>query len=216
MEILNKNDGSIRSILKKMSHTCVMNTFFHYVCHMNETKNKILQSAITVWGKNLAATLDDIASHTGISRRTLHRHYTGRDDLMNSVFDHIIEEYLTHLKIIIQNSSSDKDQLKAFLEFDINSSKKYMVFCQLRQAEYAEIETENDAFQELYSIYLGLFERLKENKQTSEKLTLQWLEIFYLTVVEASSKSIDAGLNKKECINMAWSSMWNGIKSDNQ
>jgi len=183
---------------------------------MNETKSKILQSAITVWGKNLVATLDDIAGHTGISRRTLHRHYTGRDDLMNSVFDHIIEEYLTHLKIIIQNSTSDKDNLKAFLEFDINSSKKYMIFCQLRKAEYAEIETENDAFQELYSIYLGLFKRLKENKQISEELSLQWIEVLYLTVVEASSRSIDSGLNTKECINMAWASLWNGIKSDKE
>ena len=45
---------------------------------MKETKTKILQSAISVWGKDMIATLDDIASATGISRRTLHRQLHGQ------------------------------------------------------------------------------------------------------------------------------------------
>jgi len=183
---------------------------------MNETKSKILQSAISIWGKNLTATLDDIAGHTGISRRTLHRHYSGRDDLMDSVFNFIIDEYLMHLKLIMQNTPCDVDRLKAFLEFDINSSKKYLVFCQLRKAEFTDIETENDNFIEMYSIYHGLFKRLQDEQKISKELSLQWIETFYLTVVESSDKIIDSGLNKEECLKMAWSSLWNGIKSDNQ
>lgn len=66
----------------------------------------------------------------------------------------------------------------------------------------------------MYDIYLGLFKGLQEQTKVSEELSLQWLEIFYLTVVETSLKSIDSGLNKDECLKMAWSSLWNGIKSD--
>jgi len=183
---------------------------------MNETKNKILQSAISIWGKNLAATLDDIAIHAGISRRTLHRHYSGRDDLMDSVFNLIIDEYLIQLKLIIQKTTCDKEKLKAFLQFDINSGKRYNVFCQLRKAEYAEIETENESFIELYDIYQGLFKRLQDDRKISKDLSLQWIEIFYLTVVETSLRSIDSGLNKDDCLKMAWLSLWNGIKTDKE
>jgi len=179
---------------------------------MAETKSKILQSAIIIWGKNLTASLDDIASHINISRRTLHRHYSGRDDLMNSVFNYIIEEYLIQIKIIIQNASSHKNQLKAFLYYDIESGSKYLVFCQLRKTNYKEIESQNVNFQELYAIYQGLFKQLKDEKKIREKLSSQWLEIFYSTIVESALKSIDSGVNKKECLNMTWSSFWNGIK----
>jgi len=187
-----------------------------YICHMKETKIQILQSAITVWGKNLASTLDDIAKHTGISRRTLHRHYSGRDELMDSVFNYIIDEYLINLKYIIKNSSSEKEKLKAFLQFDINSSKKYLVFCQLRKAEFQHIELENENFKEVYSIYHGLFKKLQDDRVISKDLSLQWIETFYLSIVESSDKIIDSGVDLDECFDMAWFSLWNGIKTENQ
>jgi len=183
---------------------------------MKETRNQILQSAIKVWGKNLAATLDDIAQHTGISRRTLHRHYSGKDDLLDSVFNYIIDEYLVNLKQNIENSSSEKEKLKAFLQFDINSSKKYLVFCQLRKEEFQHIEIENENFKEMYSIYLDLFKKLQDNLEISKDLSLQWIETFYLSIVETSDKIIDSGIDIDECFDMAWFSLWNGIKTVNE
>ncbi len=199
-----------------MSHGCDVIEFYLYICHMRETKDQILQSAIMVWGKNLAATLDDIAKHTGISRRTLHRHYSGRDDLLDAVFNYIIDEYLINLKQNIKNSTSEKEKLKSFLQFDINSSKKYLVFCQLRKAEFQHIEIENENFKEMYLIYLGLFKQLQDNKEISKDLSLQWIETFYLSIVESSDKIIDSGINMDECFDMAWFSLWNGIKTVNE
>lgn len=183
---------------------------------MKETKNKILQSAITIWGENLAATLDDIAKYLGISRRTLHRHYSGRDDLLDSVFNYIIDEYLINLKQNIKINSSEKDKLKAFLRFDINSSKKYLVFCQLRKAEFQHIEIESENFKEMYLIYLNLFKKLQDDQEISKDLSLQWIETFYLSIVESSDKIIDSGIDIDECFDMAWFSLWNGIKIVNE
>lgn len=183
---------------------------------MKETKNQILQSAILVWGNNLAATLDDIASHSGISRRTLHRHYSGRDDLLDSVFNYIIDEYLLSLEQNIKNSINDKELLKAFLWFDIKSSKKYLVFCQLRKAEFQHIEVENNNFKEMYAIYMNLFKKLQDHQKISKNLSLQWIESFYLSIVETSDKIIDSGVDINECFEMAWFSLWNGIKSVNE
>lgn len=196
-----------------MSQLCDRFRIFVYFCHMNETRGQILQSAIMVWGKNLTATLDDIAKHTGISRRTLHRHYSGRDDLMDSVFNFIIDEYLINLKQSIKNCTSEREKLKAFLQFDINSSKKYLVFCQLRKAEFQHIEIENENFKEMYSIYLDLFKKLQDDLEISKDLSLQWIETFYLSIVETSDKIIESGINIDECFDMAWFSLWNGIKT---
>lgn len=190
--------------------------FFVYLCHMKETKKQILNSAISIWGDDLNGTLDDIAGHTGISRRTLHRHYTGREDLMNSVFNHIIDEYLIHLRGIINTTSNEKDKLKDFLFYDIESGSRYLIFCQLRKAKYTEIETENANLKELYSIYISLFEGLKENQQIRKELSLNWLETLYMLIVETAVRSIDNGIDKKEVLEMAWSTFWNGIKGDSR
>ena len=179
---------------------------------MVETKNKILRSAITIWGKDITSSLDDIAHNIGISRRTLHRHYSGKGDLLNSVFNYIIEEYLVHIKTINSNSSNNIDKLKAFLFFDIKSGKNYMFFCQLRKTKHKEIEEDNTSFKELHTLYLGLFKQLKEEEKIDQSLTLIWIEIFYLTVVESAHKAIESGLDVENCIKMAWSSFWKGIK----
>lgn len=178
---------------------------------MSETKLKILQSAIEVWGGNINAPLDDIANYINISRRTLHRHYAGRDDLINSVFNHIITEYLIQTKSIIKSAKSNEDKLQSFLYFDINSGSRYMIFCELRKSDYKEIESQNTNFKELYSLYIGLFKELKNEQKINDHLSIEWIEIFYSTIIESTLKAIESGLNKEECLNMAWSSFWQGI-----
>ncbi len=182
---------------------------------MKETKNKILQSAITIWGNDMMATLDDIAGNIGISRRTLHRHYTGREDLLKSVFNFIIDEYLLRLKEIMHETSDNKTRLKQFFLNDVESGSRYMVFCQLRKSKYKEFETEDDNFMEVYSIYTNLFQNLKDEKQIRPELSMYWLETIYMLMVEASLTSMDQGIEKSVCLDMAWSTFWNGIKFEN-
>lgn len=180
---------------------------------MSETKRKILKEAIRTWGMDIGTSLDEIATNADISRRTLHRHYKGREDLMISVFNFIIDEYLIEAHKIIQDNLNQKDQLEAFLNFDIASGSQYMMFCQLRKTSYKDIATQNAHFIELYAIYMNLFVDLKNKGEVRKGLSLQWLEIFYSTIVESAVRSIEVGLNKEECIAMAWSSFWNGIKT---
>lgn len=189
-------------------------SFFFYFCHMSETKRKIIDSAIKLWGRELSISLDEIANNAGVSRRTLHRHFSGRDDLMVSVFNFIIEAYLKEIKEIINNESDNVSKLKAFLHYDIESGSDYMVFCQLRKSEFKEMLTEDPSLSELYALILGLFKTLKEENLIEENLSIKWLELFYSSIVETSLRSIYDGLEQEECLKMAWFSLWNGIKNN--
>ena len=44
--------------------------------------NHILNAAFTVFSQNPGASLADVAKAAGVGRATLHRHFSGRDDLM--------------------------------------------------------------------------------------------------------------------------------------
>jgi len=142
--------------------------------------------------------------------------YTGREDLMNSVFNYIIEEQLIRLNDILAKYPGTKDRLREFLYLDIESGSQYMVFCQLRKTKYVEFEEENENFKELYAIYMALFKQPIENGQIRKELSASWLETFYMLMVETSLRSMEEGEDKEECFQMAWSCFWNGIKSDSK
>ncbi|MCG8326154.1 MAG: TetR/AcrR family transcriptional regulator [Chitinophagales bacterium] len=179
---------------------------------MSETKRRILESAIKLWGKDFSTSLDEIATDAGTSRRSLHRHYDGRSDLLESVFKFIIGAYLKQIKEIINSPIDSISKLKAFLHYDISNGSDYMVFCQLRKSEFEEMLNEDPDLSELYTIILELFETLKAESLIAEQLSTQWLELFYSSIVESSFKSIKNGVNQEECFQMAWHSLWNGIK----
>ena len=140
---------------------------------MNETKDKILQSAIAIWGSNIIASLDDIASNVGISRRTLHRHFKGRDDLMKSLFSYLIEVYLISIEQAIHKETTTVDKLQALLINDIKSTEKYLTFCQLYETHPEKFQFEQKKIEEINIIYSKLFKKLKREKLLSNQLSLE-------------------------------------------
>ena len=179
---------------------------------MVETKDKILQSAITIWGSNFTASLDDIASNIGISRRTLHRHFQGRDDLVKSLFSYLIEIYLNSIKTVLKTENTIVGKLQALLINDIKSTEKYLTFCQLYETHPEKFQFEQKKIEEINSIYSKLFKKLRNEKFLSNQLSLEWIEAFYFSVVNTAIKSIQAGIQMEQCSKMAWNSLWNGIK----
>lgn len=181
---------------------------------MNKTKHIILVSAIEILGKNINASLDDIAVFANISRRTLHRHFSGREDLINSVLAFLLEEYLENIKKALRGRVELTHKLNSLLINDIESANKYLVFSQLRDLHKTNYTKDNPQIKELLSIYFQLFEQLKVQEKVSDPISLEWLKVFYSAVVEAAIKSIQAGQDKDECLKMAWLTLWNGIKQN--
>lgn len=183
---------------------------------MSETKAKILQSAIDIWGKNLTHSLEDIADRVGISRRTLHRHYNGRDDLMNSVICHVIDEYLMNVEDIMQQQLSNEDKLKAMLEYDIKSSSKYRVFCQVRGGRTTQSGPGNENVEKVRQIMATLFSQLIKEEIIPDSLPLIWLEMFFSAVAETALNSIGFGISQEKCLEIAWASFYGGITLNNK
>lgn len=186
-------------------------SFFYYICHMVETKSKIIQSAIVVWKQNLNASLDDIASHLGISRRTLHRHFSGRNDLVNSVFEILLQEYLSNVRQAIETKSNAVDKLKVLFLNDIESAEKYILFSHIQTTSHLQ---ESQDVKELFTIYSSLFNQLIATNKISERISLRWLELFYSTIIQTVINAIKSDLNKEDFVDMAWVTFWNGIKKD--
>lgn len=191
-----------------MSHMCDIKA---YICHMNETKSKILHAAIALLAKDANVTLDEIAKHIGVTRRTLHRHYDGRKDLIDSVLRGLLEEYMGSVKEQLSQDISDLDKLKSLLCNDIESVEKYLVFTNIQRTEKTNFYENNTEVKELHLLYRHFFERLIAQGLIVDTFNIEWVEAYYTSVVEASIKAIQNGLSVEECIKMAWKSFQNGI-----
>lgn len=178
---------------------------------MNETKNRILHAAIELLANDANATLDEIAKHIGMSRRTLHRHYDGRKDLIESILTYLLEEYLTCVNNQLSRGIPDLDKLKALLFNDINSLEKYLVFNNISRVEKTDFSEKNTDLKELHLLYRNFFESLITQGLISDSFSIEWVEAYYTSIVEASIRAIQNGLSIEECLKMAWMSFKNGI-----
>lgn len=184
-----------------------------YICHMNETSTKILLAAITLWSKDTNTSLDDIAKHVGISRRTLHRHYQGRKDLVKKVMEHLIDTYLKSIdKIMSQSDNKIESKLKKLFFNDIKSANMYLVYRNLRTFELPDFNSENDDVQTLHHVYHSVFIELKKSGLVADINTVEWLEAFYSSVIESAINMLEATHGDEEYKFIAWKSFWNGIK----
>ena len=186
---------------------------FSYICLMGKTKNKILHAAIELWSRDKNATLDDISQHIGISRRTLHRQYNGRDDLKLSVLNHLVNEYLKSVEEkLTEPSETPIEKLKKLFYNDIRNADNYIVYRNLQEETYSA-SLENDAdIQKLHHIYKSIFSELVQTGLVNNLVTEAWIEVFYASVVEATIKALRNGGEMEDLMFIGWKSFWNGIK----
>ncbi|NNH70598.1 TetR/AcrR family transcriptional regulator [Nocardia uniformis] len=79
------------------------------------TRAAILEAALTIWARNYAASLTEIADHANVSRSTLHRYFPERQDLI----DGVLIESLAVLDAVAakaaNNTTTALDQLTSLL-----------------------------------------------------------------------------------------------------
>ncbi len=181
---------------------------------MVETKSKILHAAIELLAKNPNTSIDEIAKHIGISRRTLHRHYDGRQDLVRSVLDHVVKDYLKQVEKLLRNPKYDeKQRLKIVFLNDIKNAKNYMLLGKIQETEIPNFLKNNPAYDNLHNLYQTFFKELIQKGLIKPSFSVLWIELFYSSIIQATIKRSDSGGADSRFIEMAWDSFWNGIKN---
>ncbi|MDN3693233.1 helix-turn-helix domain-containing protein [Chryseobacterium tructae] len=98
------------------------------------TQQKIIDAAISVLNENFSATFEDIAVSCGINRRTIHRYFKSRNELLEVCNKNMMEAWeLAAIKAC--NSSEDPlVQLEHLLYAGIDSGTKYAFLIKLNDS----------------------------------------------------------------------------------
>ncbi|MGC5014373.1 TetR/AcrR family transcriptional regulator [Streptosporangium sp. DT93] len=104
----------------------------------NETRDRILDVALTVLGDNPDAGMGDIASAAGVVRRTVYGHFPSRLDLIRTLTQRAVTEMTA---VLTEVNASDAEADAAWVEFVARIwpvAHRYRVLLALRRGEYGE------------------------------------------------------------------------------
>jgi AcrR family transcriptional regulator len=178
---------------------------------MKNTKQKIINSAITLLKQDLNCSLEEISEHANVSRRTLHRHFKGKEDLIAQIFETVGNEYIEGFLSIIWADTPPLDTLEALLRYDLGILSNHNTL-------YGLYKNDKYIFEEELMIkidqeYIEIFNQIIKKEYCDQSFTPKWLGAFYDSLIELGHNQINLGIDNEECIQMIWSLFWNGINS---
>ncbi len=189
-------------IFLSLSHTCVK---------MKNTKENIIQAAILLLEKDKNASLEEIAKKAGVSRRTLHRYFDGKEELIIAVFETLADLYYQGILEIIGEEKPVVETLKQLFSYDLKMFSSHSTVYFLYESFKTIYEFDEKDIAKVEAIYLKLFTKLRKADHCNKKLSVQWIGEYFDSIIHLGNKQLNNGISYKIVEKTCWQLFWNGI-----
>lgn len=195
-----------------MSQICEISV---YICDMEQTQQKIIDAAIQVFNEDFSAPLEKIAEKAEVTRRTLHRYYKTRQDLVESCEKDMQLRCKQAMLAALQSADDPLLQLENMLYAGIDCGAKYSFLHKLHMREGQHNSHGNDDNAEFNIISLQfttIINTLRERGIINGNLTVEWVHMLFSSVIAATVNGAEYGtVAKKSLKQFAWFSFSKGI-----
>ena len=177
---------------------------------MSDTRQQLVEAAIVVLNDDLSASLDKVAGQAGVTRRTLHRYFQDRQDLFEACRQNIYQSCQLATSAAYASSTDPRQQLEHLLYASIDCGTKYAFLYKLGPAPLRATDPPpaDAPVQPLRQV----LHTLHAQAAFSAGLTVAWLQLFFLGVVQATVQAQVAGtVARQELKPLAWRSFSQGI-----
>ncbi|RAJ35787.1 TetR/AcrR family transcriptional regulator [Pedobacter cryoconitis] len=182
---------------------------------MKDTKQKIIDTAIEIFNDDYSSALEKVAERAEVTRRTLHRYFTDRNDLLKACHLEMQLKCKTNITHAIESSEDPLIQLERVLYASIDCGSKYAFFQKLHQYQGHQHQKEDEdcaTYDQTFSPTTAVIKELQKREIISPNLTLAWINLFMSGIITATIQSSTSGAVAKNDINsFAWFSFSNGI-----
>ncbi len=182
---------------------------------LTETRSRIIASAIEVFNEDYSAPLQKVADNARVTRRTLHRHFKDRNELV-AVCEREMEVSCKKAMITAINSSNEPlVQLKNMLLAGIDCGAKYSFFHKLHQREgHTHTERNKDCadYDYIYQNFRQIIKNLQQQGVVCKNMTVDWIQNLHAGIINSTVNAGDSNeLSKSTIRNFAWNSFIRGI-----
>ena len=158
---------------------------------MPASRDELLRAAADFLGRRPNATQDEIASAVGVSRATLHRHFSGRVALMAALEELAIAE----MREVLKDVRLDEGSATAALRRLVTACEPVYPYLALMYSQSQELDLDNtiEIWDEVDSAITELFLRGQREGEFRPELTAAWLTETLYALIAGTAWSIRAG-----------------------
>jgi len=182
---------------------------------MKKSDEKIINAAIGMFNKNLPFTLEDVALHAGISRRTLHRHFTGKEELLAACKKTAMASCNVAMLLAYNANQDTIKKLKAMLFAVIDSGSNAVFIKKFYERSSFSQAGGNNSFKgdDVKSKWFRLIQTLQAEGTITQKLSIGWIFNLFGSIADTAILAIDNGdIAQDDARRFAWFSFSKGIE----
>ncbi len=198
-----------------MSHKCdifcISLSHTHTCVKMKNTKENIIQAAVLLLEENKNCSLEEIATKAGVSRRTLHRYFDGREELIIAVFETLADKYYSGILEIIDKEKPILETIKDLFSYDLKMFSSHNTVYYLYESFKDKYKFKDEDIEKVEAEYLRLFSKLCKEKHCNKKLNAQWINAYFDSIIHLGNNQIENGMEYKLVEKTIWQLFWKGI-----
>lgn len=167
---------------------------------MKSTKDKIIDGAVFCLNKNEKASIDEIANHLDINRRTIHRHFKDRNTLIECCQEKMMATCNQAMNEAYESSSEALKQIENMFYAALTIGTEYSFVKKLfdRSGYIDVVNGEMEAYDNVKDKWFKLIAKLQENGTIKSALPLPWIYNLFGGIVDigiAAQASGDVAVN---------------------
>lgn len=182
---------------------------------MPDTQQAIVEAAILVFNEDYSAPLEKVAAQAAVTRRTLHRYFAGRDELLARCEQEMRHSCYQAMTQALDRSDDPRTQLENMLYAGIDCGAKYSFFSKLHTRPEHQHSAQNAdcaEYDALYSRYRAVIARLQAAGRLSPHVTAEWVMMLFSGVIAATINGDAFGTVAKDQLKQfAWFSFSRGV-----
>jgi len=178
---------------------------------MKNTKENIIQAAVLLLEEDKNCSLEEIATKAGVSRRTLHRYFDGKEELIIAVFETLADKYYKGILEIIGEEKPIIEIIKSLFFYDLKMFSSYSTIYYLYESFNAIYKFDEAEIKKVEAEFLRIFSLLRKEGHCNKKLNAQWINAYFDSIIHLGNNQIKNGIEYKLVEKTTWQLFWNGI-----
>lgn len=187
-----------------------------YVCEMTElTQQRIVDAAIMIFNEDFSAPIEKIADKAEVTRRTLHRYFGERKDLLAACQQEMQKRCSEAVRRAFESSTDPLIQLEQMLYACVDCGTKYAFLYKLHNQPGHQHHHEDEDCAD-YDCTFGKIRfavrALQEKGVMGRELTIEWVLILFTGMVSSTINAAVSGTVAMASIKtFAWYSFSKGV-----
>lgn len=182
---------------------------------MKNTRQKITDAAIEIFNEDLSAPLEAVAEKAEVTRRTLHRYFADRQDLLLACQTAMQESCKKAIGSVYDRFSDPLERFENMFYAAIDCGVKFSFLHRMHNNDHHTHNAKDEnctQYDITFNKFKSTLEELQRKNLITKDLSVEWIEMLSAGIVSAAVNSEKSGnVAKVNIKKFAWHSLSKGI-----